>query len=61
MVELPKNMSFLLLKRTTPYNSVFLHIVEDTKHPFIRESRPERISLKAEIVKVMPANLKINQ
>jgi hypothetical protein len=32
----------------------------DTKHPFIRESRLERISLKEEIVRVMPAILKIN-
>jgi hypothetical protein len=60
MVELPKKMSFLLLKRTTPYNSVFLHAFVDTKHPFIRESRLERISLKEEIVRVMPAILKIN-
>jgi hypothetical protein len=60
MVELPKEMSFLLLKRTTPYNLVFFHAFEDTKHPFIRESRLERISLKREFVKVMPPILKIN-
>ncbi len=61
MVELPKEMSFLLLKRITPYNSVFLQAFEDTKHPFIRESRPELISLKVDIVKCKPAFLKINQ
>ncbi len=60
MVELPKKMSFLLLKRTTPYNSVFFHAFGDTKHPFIRESRLERISLKREFVKVLPPILKIN-
>jgi hypothetical protein len=61
MVELPKKMSFLLLKRITPYNSVFLHAFEDTKHPFIGESRTERISLRGKIVKVMTVILRINQ
>ena len=61
MVELPKKMSFLLLTRTTPYNLVFLHPFEDTKHPFNGESRPKRISLKVDIVKGMTAFFKINQ
>jgi hypothetical protein len=60
MGELLKKRTSLPIKRITPYNSVILHSFDDTKHPFIRESRLGRIRLMGEFVKVMPVIFKIN-
>jgi len=60
MGELLKKRTSLPIKRITPYNSVFLHGFEDTKHPFMRESRLGRISLRGELVRVMAVIFKIN-